>query len=149
MRLRTLALAGAIAAVLVVVLAPTASADPVGVSMKLRGPSSAADGSRVKLTATIRDPERADGMRSAVIMQDKDGHLVRIGSKAIMWTRGGRLGTMTFMVKAGASTTGIARCRAAWMHPEGTGAAPCDGRRRDGLQQDAHHRRTVTPTRHP
>ncbi len=125
MRLRTLALAAVIAAVLVVVLAPAASADPVGVSVKLRGPNSAADGSRAKLTATIRDPERADGMRSAVIMQDKDGHLVRIGSKAITWTRGGRLGTMTFTVKAGASTTGIARCRAAWMHPEGTGTAPC------------------------
>jgi hypothetical protein len=120
-RLRTLALA----AVLVVVLAPAASADPVGVSVKLCGPSSAADGSRAMLTATLRDPERADGMRSTVIMQDKDGHLVRIGSKAITLTRGGRLSTMTFMVKAGASAAGIARCRTAWMHPEGTGTAPC------------------------
>jgi len=120
MRLKTLALAAVIAAALVVVLAPAASADLAGVSMKLRGPSSAAEGSLAKLTATIRDPERADGMRSAVIMQNKDGHLVRIGSKAITWTRGGRLGTVTFMVKAGASAMGIARYRAAWMHPEGT-----------------------------
>jgi hypothetical protein len=36
-------------------------------------------------------------MRGAVIMQDKDGHLARIRSKAITWTRAGRLGTMTFV----------------------------------------------------
>ena len=120
MRSKVLALATVITAVLLVVLAPAASADLARVSMKLSGPSSAADGSLVKLTATIRNPERADGMRSAVILQNKDGHLVRIGSKAITWTRGGRLGTVTFMVEAEASAMGIARYRAAWMHPEGT-----------------------------
>jgi hypothetical protein len=117
--------------------------------MKLRGPSSAADGSLVKLTAIIRGPERADGMRSADIMQDKDGHLVGIGSKAITWTRGGRLGTMTFMVKAG-------RRRRAWPAAGPRGCIPrtqaprrVAGRRREGLQQDAHHRRPVTPARQP
>ena len=120
MRLKTLALTVVIVAMLLVVLAPAASADPAGVSMKLHGPGSAAAGSLAKLTATIRNPERADGMRSAVIMQNKDGHLVRIGSKAITWTKGGRLGTVTFMVKAEASAMGIARYRATWMHPEGT-----------------------------
>ena len=119
MRLRTLALTGVIVAVLLVVLAPAASADLAGVSMKLRGPNSAADGSLVKLTATIRNPERAIGVRSAIIMQNKDGHLVRVGSKAITWTKGGRLGTVTFMVKAEASAMGIAHYRATWMHPEG------------------------------
>ena len=120
MRLKTLVLGALIAAVLLVVLAPAASADLAGVSMKLRGPGSAADGSLVQLTATIRNPERADGMQSAVIMQNKDGHLVRIGSKAITWTSGGRVGTVTFTVSAHASSMGIARYRAAWTHPEGT-----------------------------
>ena len=120
MRLKTLVLSAIIAAALVVVLVPAASADLAGVSMKLRGPSSAADGSLVKLTATIRNPERADGMRSAVIMTNKDGHLVRIGSKAITWTSGGRVGTVTFTVSAHASSMGIARYRASWTHPEGT-----------------------------
>jgi hypothetical protein len=45
---------------------------------------------------------------------------VRIGSRAITWTNGGRLGTVTFTVRAHASSMGMARYRAAWMHPEGT-----------------------------
>lgn len=121
MRLRSLTLAALVPALCLAILVPVALGDAAGVRMKLKGPGDAAYGSIIKLTATISNPERADGMRTATIMQNKDGHLVRIGSKAITWTDGGRKGTVTFSVKAGEATAmGVAWYRASWMHPEGT-----------------------------
>ena len=117
---RSLALVTAVAALLVAVLAPAALGRTAGVTIKLRGPSSADYGALIKLTATIRNPQRADGWRVAIIMQNKNGDLKRIGAKAPTWPDGGRKGIVAFWVTATPSAMGIARYRAAWMHPEGT-----------------------------
>jgi hypothetical protein len=58
-------------------------------------------------------------MASAVILQNKDGKLVRRGSKVITWTNGGRTGTVVLRVKGTPTAMGIAKYRASWMHPEG------------------------------
>jgi len=120
MKARSLVPVAVLVAVAVAILAPAALARSTGVTIKLKGPSTAAQGATIKLTATISNPERADGYRAAIIMQNKDGHLKRIGAKAITWTNGGRKGTLAFWVKAAPSAMGIAKYRAAWMHPEGT-----------------------------
>lgn len=119
MRIRSFVLIIAVAALLVLAFAPAALAS-AGVTMKLSGPRQAADNAMVKLTCKISNPEKADGNRTAVIMQNKDGHLKRIGSKAITWTNGGKVGVVSFWVKAEPTAMGIAKYRAAWMHPEGT-----------------------------
>jgi hypothetical protein len=119
MRLKTLVLVLAAAALCAVLLAPAAFGS-AGVKMKLKGPSDAPDGSVIKLTLTISNPQRADGMAAAAILQNKDGKLVRIGSKAIAWTNGGRTGTVVFKVEATPTAMGIAKYRAAWTHPLGT-----------------------------
>lgn len=119
MRPKTLILALAVAALCVALLAPAAFGS-AGVKMNLKGPHDAPDGSMVKLTLTISNPQRADGMASAVILQNKDGKLVRLGSKVITWTNGGRTGTVVFRVKGTPTAMGIAKYRASWMHPEGT-----------------------------
>lgn len=120
MKSRSLLLVAAVVTLCVAALAPAAGARSAGVSIKLRGPETAAYGSQVKLTATIDNPERAEGWRVAVIMQNKNGHLARLGSKAITWTHGLRRGIVVFWVKAEPTAMGIAKYRAAWMHPEGT-----------------------------
>jgi hypothetical protein len=121
MKFKTFALVFALAALLVVVLAPAAlgmgSAD---VTMKLTGPKTAANGAMIKLHCVIKNPLMADGNRVALVMQNKDGNLKRIGSKQITWNSDGSKGTVDFWVKAHASAMGIAWYRAAWMHPEGT-----------------------------
>ena len=109
-----------VAALVVAVVAPAALGASAGVKMKLTGPNSAANGAMVKLTCTISNPQKADGNRVALVLQNKDGNLKRIGSKAIMWSNGGKTGVVSFWVKAMASAMGIAKYRAAWMHPEGT-----------------------------
>lgn len=120
MKSKALLLAAAVITLCAAVLVPAAGARSAGVSIKLRGPDSAALGKPLKLTATISNPQRADGYRVAVIMQNKNGHLVRIGSKAITWSHGGRKGIVVFAVKGEPSAMGIAMYRAAWMHPMGT-----------------------------
>jgi hypothetical protein len=110
-----------IAALVVAVVAPAAlGATSAGVKMKLSGPSSAANGAMFKITCNISNPQKADGNRVALILQNKNGDLKRIGSKAISWTNAGKSGVVYFWVKAEASAMGIAKYRAAWMHPEGT-----------------------------
>jgi hypothetical protein len=121
MKLKSFVLLLVLAALMVVVVAPAALAiDSAGVTMKLRGPSSAADGAMIKLTCKISNPMKADGNRVALILQNKDGNLKRIGSKAITWSNGGKTGVVAFWVKAQASAMGMAKYRAAWMHPGGT-----------------------------
>jgi hypothetical protein len=121
MKLRSFVLLLVIAALMVAVVAPAAlGATSAGVKMKLSGPDSAANGAMIKLTCKINNPQKADGNRVATILQNKDGHLKRIGSKAITWNSDGTKGTVSFWVKAQASAMGIAKYRAAWMHPEGT-----------------------------
>lgn len=118
-KLRSFVLLVVAAALLVAVLAPAAFAS-AGVKMELSGPREAGNNAMIKLTCKISNPQKADGNRTAVIMQNKDGHLKRIGSKAITWTDGGKTGVVTFWVKAQPTAMGIAKYRAAWMHPEGT-----------------------------
>jgi hypothetical protein len=121
MKFKTLALLFAVAALLVVVLAPSAFAmGSADVSMKLTGPSTAANGAMVKLHCVVKNPLMTDGYRVALVLQNKDGNLKRIGSKAIAWNSDGSKGTVDFWVKAQASAMGIAKYRASWMHPEGT-----------------------------
>lgn len=121
MRFKSFVLLVVIAALVVAVVAPAAlGATSAGVKMKLTGPSSAANGAMVKITCKISNPMKADGNRVALILQNKDGNLKRIGSKAIAWSNGGKTGMVAFWVKAQASAMGIAKYRAAWMHPEGT-----------------------------
>ena len=119
MKARSFVFLALVAALMVAVLAPAAFAS-AGVKMKLSGPREAAYNAKVKLTCKIANPQKADGVRTAVILQNKDGHLKRIGSKAITWTDGGKTGIVTFWVKAQPSAMGIAKYRAAWMHPGGT-----------------------------
>jgi hypothetical protein len=119
MKSRSLILMVVVAALLVAALAPAAFAS-AGVTMKLTGPDNAKNGSMIMLTAKIKNPQKADGYRVATILQNKNGNLKRIGSRAITWTNGGKSGVATFWVKAQASAMGIAKYRAAWMHPEGT-----------------------------
>ncbi len=110
-----------VAALVVVAVAPAALAKAsADVTMELKGPDSAATGSMVKLTCTIQNPMQADGNRVATILQNKDGHLKRIGSKAITWNSDGSKGTVVFWVKAQVSAMGLAKYRAAWMHPGGS-----------------------------
>ena len=120
MKFRTLLLLVMVAALIVAVLAPAAFAGSAGVSMKLTGPGQADNGAMIMLTAKIKNPMKADGNRVALVLQNKDGNLKRIGSKAITWTNGGKSGVVSFWVKAEASAMGIAKYRVAWMHPEGT-----------------------------
>jgi hypothetical protein len=121
MKAKSFVLLLVIAGLVAVIVAPAAfgmgSAD---VKMKLTGPDSAANGAMVQLTCKISNPLMTDGYRAAVIMQNKDGNLKRIGSKAITWNSDGSKGTVVFWVKAQASAMGMAKYRAAWMHPEGT-----------------------------
>ena len=120
-QLRSLALLVVVAALLVAPFAPAAVAGSTGVKIKLKGPSTADDGAMIKLTAKIRNSLKyGGGDRVAIIMQNKDGDLKRIGSKAIAWSEGGSKGTVTFWVKAQASAMGIAEYRAAWRNPGGT-----------------------------
>jgi hypothetical protein len=121
MKFKTFVLLVAVAALLVVILAPSAFAmGSADVSMKLTGPSSAANGAMIKLHCVVKNPLMTDGFRAALILQNKDGNLKRIGSKAITWNSDGSKGTVDFWVKAQASAMGIAKYRASWMHPEGT-----------------------------
>ncbi|MEI6450335.1 MAG: hypothetical protein WCP98_10340 [Actinomycetes bacterium] len=118
---RSLALLVVAAALLVAVFVPAAVAGSTGVKIKLRGPSAADNGAMIKLTATIRNSLKyGGGNRVATIMQNQDGGLKRIGSKAVTWSLGGSRGTVTFWVRATASAMGIARYRAAWRNPGGT-----------------------------
>jgi hypothetical protein len=122
MKFKSFVLLLVVAALVVVVVAPAALAidSSAGVKMKLSGPSSAADGAMIKLTCKISNPQKADGNRVAIVMQNKDGNLKRIGSKAITWSNGGKTGVVKFWVKAQVSAMGMAKYRAAWMHPGGT-----------------------------
>jgi hypothetical protein len=120
MKLKSFVMLLVIAALVVAVVAPAAFGASAGVKMKLTGPSSAANGAMVQLTCKISNPQMADGNRVAIVLQNKDGDLKRIGSKAITWSNGGKTGLVYFWVKAQASAMGIAKYRAAWMHPEGT-----------------------------
>lgn len=118
---RALALLVVVAALLVAMLAPAAVAGSTGVKIKLKGPSAADNGALIKLTATIRNSLKyGGGSRVAIIMQNKDGHMKRIGAKTVTWSLGGSMGTVTFSVKAKASAMGIAKYRAAWTNPGGT-----------------------------
>jgi len=120
-QLRSFALLVVVAALLVAILAPAAVAGSTGVKIKLKGPSAADNGAMIKLTATIRNSLKyGGGSRVAIIMQNQDGDLRRIGSKAVTWSLGGSKGTVTFWVKAKASAMGIAKYRAAWKNPGGT-----------------------------
>jgi hypothetical protein len=120
-RLKSFVLLVVMAALAVAVLAPAAFAgDDAGVKMKLSGPREADYMSKVMLTCKISNPQKADGYAKAIIMQNKDGHLKRIGSKAITWTDGGKTGVVKFWVTARPTAMGIAKYRAAWMHPGGT-----------------------------
>jgi hypothetical protein len=110
-----------VAALMVAVVAPAAlGATSAGVKMKLTGPNSAGNGAMIMLTCKISNPQKADGNRVALVLQNKDGNLKRLGSKQITWSNGGKTGVVSFWVKAKASAMGIAKYRAAWMHPEGT-----------------------------
>jgi hypothetical protein len=120
MKFKSFVMLVVIAALVVAVVAPAALGASAGVKMKLTGPSSAANGAMVQLTCKISNPQKADGYRVAIILQNKDGDLKRIGSKAITWSNGGKTGLVYFWVKAQATAMGIAKYRAAWMHPEGT-----------------------------
>jgi len=121
MKFKSFVLLLVVAGLLVAIVAPAAlGVTSAGVKMKLTGPSSAANGAMIKLTCKITNPQLADGNRVALILQNKDGNLKRIGSKAITWSNGGKTGMVEFWVKAEASAMGIAKYRAAWMHPEGT-----------------------------
>jgi hypothetical protein len=120
MKFKSLVLLVVIAALAIAVIAPAALGASAGVKMKLTGPSSATNNAMIKLTLKISNPQKADGNRVAVVFQNKDGNLKRIGSKAITWSNGGKTGVVSFWVKATASAMGIAQYRAAWMHPEGT-----------------------------
>ena len=72
-----------VAALVVAVVAPAAlGATSAGVKMKLTGPNSAANGAMIKITCKISNPQMADGNRVALVLQNKDGNLKRIGSKA-------------------------------------------------------------------
>ena len=120
MKFKSFVLLLVVAALMVAVIAPAALGASAGVKMKLTGPNSANNGAMIKLTCNINNPQKADGNRVALILQNKDGNLKRIGSKAITWSNGGKTGVVSFWVKATASAMGIAKYRAAWMHPEGT-----------------------------
>ena len=120
MKFRSLILLVVVAALLVAILAPAAFAANAGVSMKLTGPNQAKNGAMILLQCKIKNPLKADGNRVALVLQNKDGNLKRIGSKQITWTNGGKSGVVDFWVSAKASAMGIAKYRAAWMHPEGT-----------------------------
>jgi len=115
---KSLALFVVIAALAVVVIAPAAFAS-AGVSLKLKGPSSAANGATIKLTLTIKNPKRADGSSVAYILQNSNGHLRWIGEKGITWNAAHTSGTVVFNVKAKASAMGIAKYKSYWMHPMG------------------------------
>lgn len=121
-RMRSLVLVMAVAALMVAVFAPMAAANSrTGVTMKLTGPSSANNGSMIPLKVTIKNSLKyGGGNRVTVILQNKNGDLRRIASKAVVWSEGGSLGVVTVWVKARASAMGIAKYRAAWRNPGGT-----------------------------
>jgi hypothetical protein len=121
MKFRTFVIMLAVAALLVAVLVPAAFAGGTGVKIKLTGPDQADNGAMVKLTAKISNSLKyGGGNRAALILQNKDGNLKRIGSKAITWSEGGSKGVVEFWVKAEASAMGIAKYKAAWKNPGGT-----------------------------
>ena len=121
MKLKSLALVVLVAALVLVVMVPAASAGSTGVSIKLKGPSHVAEGSTLRLAATIKDSLKyGGGNRVAVLLQNKDGHLRRIASKEIDWTLGGSLGAVVFSVSDPTPTAmGIAAYRVAWKNPGG------------------------------
>lgn len=121
MKPRTFIVLVIVAAVLVAALAPAAFAGGTGVKIKLKGPSQADYGAMIRLTATIQNSLKyGGGNRVALVLQNKDGNLKRIGSKAISWSLGGSLGTVTFWVKAQPTAMGMAKYRAAWRNPGGS-----------------------------
>ena len=91
-------------------------------TIKLKGPSHVAEGSTLKLTATLKNSLKyGGGDRVAVLLQNKDGHLTRIASKAIDWRLGGSVGKVVFSVSDPTPTAmGIAKYRVAWTNPGGT-----------------------------
>jgi hypothetical protein len=120
-QLQTLALLVVVAALLVAVLAPMALAADTGVKIKLSGPRQANDGAMIQLTAKISNSLKyGGGNRVAVVMQNRNGDLKRIGSKAIAWTVGGSVGKVTFWVAAQPTAMGMAKYRVAWKNPGGT-----------------------------
>jgi hypothetical protein len=119
-RFSSLALLVAVAALVAAILAPATVAQSAGVKIRLTGPSSATQGTMIKLKAAISNPERADGSDRIILLKNVNGHLKRQASCAPMWTNGGRKGVAYFWVMPTPSAMGIAKYRAAWMHPEGT-----------------------------
>ena len=121
MKFRTLLLLVVVAALIVAILAPAAFAGSTGVKIKLTGPSQADNGAMIALHAKISNSLKyGGGNRVSLILQNKDGNLRRIGSKAITWSQGGSVGNVTFWVAAKASAMGIAKYRAAWRNPGGS-----------------------------
>jgi hypothetical protein len=122
MKLRSLVLVAVAAALLLAVMAPVASAGKTGVSIKLRGPGDVAQGSELKLTATFRNSLKyGGGDRVAVLLQNVDGDLKRIGSRTIDWRLGGSMGKAVFTVADPTpSAMGIAIYRVKWTNPGGT-----------------------------
>lgn len=120
MKVRSLVLIVVVAAVCLAVLAPAAVARDTGVTIKLKGPSSADYGATIKLHATLKDSLMyGGGNRVAVLLQNKDGHLRRIASKEVDWRLGGSLGSVTFSVTATPTAMGLAKYRVAWKNPGG------------------------------
>jgi ABC-type glycerol-3-phosphate transport system substrate-binding protein len=121
MKFRAFVVLVVVAAVLVAALAPAAFAGGTGVKIKLTGPSQANDGAMIKLTASIQNSLKyGGGNRVALVLQNKNGDLKRIGSKAITWSTGGSVGTVSFWVTAQPSAMGMAKYRAAWRNPGGS-----------------------------
>ena len=120
-QLKTLMLLVVAAALLVAIFAPVAFAGTTGVKIKLSGPGQANDGAMIQLTAKISNSLKyGGGSRAALVMQNKNGALKRIGSKAVTWSLGGSVGKVTFWVKAHPSAMGMAKYRAAWKNPGGS-----------------------------
>jgi len=120
-QVKTFALLVVVAALLVAILAPVAFAGDTGVKIKLSGPRQADDGAMIQLTAKISNSLKfGGGNRVALVMQNKNGDLKRIGSRTIAWSLGGSVGKATFWVTAHPSAMGMAKYRVAWKNPGGT-----------------------------
>ena len=122
MKLRSLVLAAVTVALLLLATVTVAAADErTGVTIKLRGPGDVAEGATLKLTATFTNSLKyGGGDRVAVLLQNKDGHLRRIASKAIDWRVGGSEGKAVFSISDPVPTAmGIAQYRVKWTNPGG------------------------------